>query len=810
MIKNFLKTAWRSLFRNKLYSIINICGLAMGIGAAILIFSFIYYEKSFDNFHPGSDRIYRVVGQTTTKDGTVNFTPGSNLAFQKTLMATHAELGRFAPAHGMLGPMVSILGKTKESNPTSKKFQEEDEGLLVGPEFFDIFHYSWLQGKPQNLADPYVVVLTRRYAEKYFGSVNEAMGQFIQINNADIMQVVGVLENTPLNTDFPLNLVISYETKRRNPSKYGFGNFEEWGGTSSNDNLFVQLPGTMSRDRANQILADFTQANFKDRGNNDKKAFFLSPLSDMHFDDRFENFSHKIISRSKLSGIGLVGILIILMACINFINISTAIITHRMKEVGVRKTLGSGKKHLAIQFLTETSLLVFFSLLAGMIIAFAGKTWLTRLFDFPETFNLFSNPYLIPFLLVLWIVISVFAGIYPAWVMSGFSPLEAFRSGRRSSWRNGFSFRKVLIVFQFSVAIVLIFSTIINFAQLQMLQKADMGYVKEGVYTFSIDPEMSNRYESFRNELNRVPGIKFVSFSSDNPSSGNNWQSNFSFDGSPEDAKFNISLKFADGNYFDTYGLRLIAGRKYDGNDTNRRYLVNETLLAKLGAIAPADAIGKQLKLGGSTPGTIIGVVKDFQTESAHEANSPILILPNQEYEWTCGVKIESANLNATASAIQKIYNQVFPEYAFNGRFYEDDLNEYYKADNQLGLMYKAASALAILIACLGLFGMAAFMAEQRKKEIGIRKVVGAGVSHIVGMISRDFIILVAISVLIGFPLAYYLSGIWLENFVIRVPLSWVYFFATGMLALVIAVLSVGYHALSAALANPVRSLRSE
>ena len=808
MIKNYIKIAWRNLWKNKGYNLINITGLGLGVATAILIFAYVSFEKSYDDFHENPENIYRVIRKSTSKLGTVELTPGSSLAFQKTLINQHPELGTFVPVYGLVSPQISVM---KDANQDSGlKFLEEEEGLCVGPEFFEVFNYPWLIGDPKSMSEPNVVVLSKDMANKFFGNYEKAVGQYLKINNHETIKVVGILETVPLNTDFPVNMLFSYETKRRNPEKWGFASFDDWGTTSSNDQLFFKMAPNQTKEKVNSTLTSFSKESYKDRGDNDEKLHYIKELTTMHYDAELENLKGKVVSQSKLNGISLIGLLIILMACFNFINISTAIINNRMKEVGVRKTLGSLKSQLSAQFLIETFLVAIFSLLLGVLVASVCQPWLTELFDLPKEFSLFSNKLLLPFSILLLIVTSLLSGLYPSIVMSNFSPLEAFRQVSKSSWRAGFSFRKGLIVFQFAIAIFLIFSTLINMGQLQMLNTKDLGYSKEGVFIFNVDPDLSNRYESLRSLITNIPEVKSMSLNSDNPSTSNNWQSNFAFDHRAEDEDHGVSIKFTDADYFQTYGLSILEGEIPANSDTVRRYIVNETFLKKVGNIAPKDAIGKEIRLGSSEWAPIVAVVKDFQTASAKEETNPMLFSRNDKYQWLCSVKMESSNLQASVSKIKEAHDSVFPEYAFNGEFYESTINEFYKADNQLGLMYKSASLIAIFIACLGLIGMAAYMAEQRKKEIGIRKVMGANTRNILGLLSKDFVVLVLISTLIGFPIAWYVSKEWLQSFVLRINITWVYFGLTLLLTMMIAIASVGYHALKSAFMNPVRSLKSE
>jgi putative ABC transport system permease protein len=805
MIRNYIKIGWRNLLKNKGYTALNVSGLALGIAAAILIFSYISFEFSYDNFHKDSEKIYRILRKSTLKNGEIEYTTGSPLAFQKTLISEHPELGTFIPIHGMVEPSVTI-----GLDNSGAKYLEEDQGLMTDPSFFETFNFPWIIGNPKSLSAPNVVAISETIAKKYYGDIQKAVGQNIKVNGTEIMQVVGVIKDAPANTDFNTSLVFSYETKRRNPAKWGFGTLDDWGTTSSNDHLFLKLASNQTEQKANLILGKFGTEKYKNRDDNDLKEHFLGSLSEVYFDQRLSNFKDKVVSKTKLKGIGLIGLFIVLMACFNFINIATAVIGKRIKEVGVRKTLGSRRSQLANQFLAETFLISLSSLALGLFLAFLGKPWLGNLFDLPESYNLFTNKFLLPFLGIILLLVTLLSGLYPALIMSNFSPLEAFRSSKKTNWRQGISLRKALIVFQFATAIFLVFSTLVNVSQLRMLDTKDMGYVKEGVFIFSVDPDLKNRNENFRSKISAINGVSSMSFNSDAPSSGNNWQSNFAFDHRAEDEKFNISAKVADANYFKTFGLKMLAGKPYADTDSIPQYVINETMLKKLGVKRPEDAIGKQIKMGGQNWNTVVGVVKDFQTASARDENNSIIIFAVKNYFWHAAVKISSSNLHTIVAQIKSAHDSVFPEYPFNGKFYEDNIAKYYKAETQQGLIYKSASGIAIFIACLGLLGMAAFYAEQRKKEIGIRKVMGAGITNVLQLMSKDFLVLVAIAILIGLPIAFYVSNQWLHGFVHRIDITWEYFAVSGLFSVVITLISVSYQAIKAALMNPVKSLKSE
>jgi putative ABC transport system permease protein len=810
MIKNYFKIAWRNLVKNKIYSTINIVGLAMGIAASILLFAIIHFELSFDTFHEKSARTYRVVREIKTNDGNIDFTSGISLAMIDALKNEIPQFEKVVPVCGALEPQITVLGKDPNSDSNASKYSEEDQGICAGPDFFEVFDFKWLIGTPSVLSEPNVVVLSKKYAEKYFGKYEDAVGQYLKYNNNTVMKVVGILDEIPLNTDLPANIVFSYESKRKNPSNFGFGSFDNWGSTSSMDNIFVLMPENFTEQQANAQLDVFTKKHWDPKKENDTKKHSVTSIANMHYDDRYDNYSDRTVSKKKIAGIGLVGLLVILMACINFINISTAIATKRAKEVGVRKTMGSENTQLIKQFMTETMVLVGFAIMTGLLLAKLCLPLLTSLFDYPAEAQPFSEPLLWVFIIGIFLAINILSGIYPSLVLSSFTPLDAFRQKVKVGFTKGISLRQGLIVFQFSIALIMMFGTLVNFEQMRFIENMDTGYKKEGVYTFAMDTEYKNRYEILKSKLKEIPEVESVSFSNDEPSSQNNWQSNFAYDNAAKDADFNVNMKFADSDFFETYGLKIVAGSSYSSTDTLKKFVVNETLLKKLGVKNPESAIGKNIRVGGWDPLPIVAVVKDYQVGSAKDEIAPVLTSIAPKFYWKGGVKLSSNNLSATVEKVEKVYNEVFPEVVFTGSFYEDTLNNFYQEEQQLGLLYRIASILAIFISCLGIFGLATFVAEQRIKEIGIRKVLGATMLNITGLLSKDFIKLVAISMVIAFPVAYYFMDGWLQDFKFRTNIQWWYFVVVGILALVITLISVSYQSTKAALMNPVKSLKTE
>ena len=810
MLRNNLKIALRNLSRHRGFTILNTLGLSVGVAAALLLFMVVRYETSFDKFHPNYDRVYRVIRQQAYADGSGEVTPGAPLPVAAALKTDIPQFERVVPVFGTLDPQVTVLGSDPDSGDLSTKFIEDNEGLMVDPEFFKMFDYRWLEGSPDVLAQPNVVVLSRKFAEKYFKNYQLAVGQYLRINNTSTMKVGGILEDAPQNTDFPLNIVLSYESKRAQPTLFGFGDFENWNSTSSNDQIFVQLPENFEAASANVLLEKFSRKHYDNRNNKSKETHSLSPFSDLHHNTELDNYKDRAVPRERIRNIAIVGILILLMACINFVNIYSALATKRAKEVGVRKVLGSQKGQLVTQFLTETFLVVLGSVVAGFMLAYLALPILENMFDVPSDPAVYMTPELGLWLAGLLLGLTFLAGLYPALVLSSFSPLEVFRQKVSRGWAGGLTLRQSLIVFQFAAALVLIIGTVINLRQMEYINQLDLGFVKEGVYNLNMDTEYTSRNQTLRQELLRIPEVSAVSFASDQPSSGNNWASNFAYTNLSEAEDFEVSMKMADGDYFKTYGIEFLAGGPYANSDTTTKFVVNERLLKKLGIKDPASVIGHKLGMGNWEPAPIVGVIKDFHTKSAREDIDPILITQLSKFYWSGAVKLQSKNLPQTIAKVKAAYEKIFPEVPFVGKFYEENIENFYQAERQMGLLYRVFAGLTVFIACLGLFGLSAFAAEQRTKEIGVRKVLGASVLSLTALLSRDFLKLVGIAIVIASPVAWYLMKSWMEGFQYQIGIEWWVFVVAALLAVAVAMGSVSYQAIRAALMNPVKSLRSE
>ncbi|MEO8111849.1 MAG: FtsX-like permease family protein, partial [Ginsengibacter sp.] len=524
-----------------------------------------------------------------------------------------------------------------------------------------------------------------------------------------------------------------------------------------------------------------------------------------------ENFGDHVTAKSTLWTLSLIGIFIIIMACINFINLSTAQAVGRSKEIGIRKVLGSYRWQLFSQVIGETGIIVFTSLIFAMGIALLCLPFIKHIASIQESLSFF-NWQTIAFVLALFIVVTILSGLYPALVLSGFNPALALKNKITSATVGGISLRRGLVITQFAISQILIVGTIVAISQMNFVRNADLGFSKEAllIINANTDSVAQSRQPFYKKKLLEIPGVKSVSFSSDVPSSDNNSATNFGFDHKP-DPDFALYTKFADEDYFKTFGLQILAGRPFSKADTINEVVVNETLMKKLNVKSANEMVGKQIKFGGDGEWkTITGVVKDFKTNSLKENIKPLAIAERRAYYQVTSVKLISTNIPKTKAAVEAAWNNSYPEYAFTSSYMDDNIADFYKQDEQLSLLYKIFAGIAIFISCLGLYGLVSFMAVQRTKEIGIRKVLGASIQNIIYLFSKEFTILIFAGSLVAIPVAWYMMHNWLQNFVFGIKLNWTVFAIAIIFSIVVAWLAVGYKSIKAAMANPVKSLRSE
>lgn len=799
MLHNYFKTAYRNLLRHKNYAILNISGLAIGIAACFILFLVIRYEYSYDTFQPNYDRIFHIYTSDKYSDG-ISYTPGIPFPALEALRSDLPQI-KYGAICSSYGNQVSI----KEGNQ-NKKFIEDAGMFFAEPQFFDIFEFTWLSGTQQVLSQPNTVVLSKSLANKYFGDWKNANGKLLKLDNSLDLTVAAIIEDAPFNSDFRLQFIASFITIKNNEI-YGYS--KDWGATTSNFQIYMLFPDGVSVASVEKQLPVLAKKYYKEDGSG-QRLNHLRPLRDIHYDTELGSFGTHIMSRFSLISLSLIGCLILIMACINFINLSTAQAVSRSKEVGIRKVLGSDKKQLFWQFLGETALITIFASVLALIIASLTLPYVKHVVMIEEELGVFNLQSLLFFFSTL-ILVSLLAGVYPALILSGFKPVVALKNKITSATVGGISLRRSLVVTQFAISQILVISTIIAIRQMNFIRNADLGFNKESILLLqgNSDSTVFNKLPAFKERLLQLSGIKSVSFASDMPSSESNAGTNFAFEHKP-DEQFTLFLKFGDEDYFKTFGLQFAAGRGYSKSDTVNEVVINETLLKKLQLKSADEAIGKVMRTGGNRWKTICGVVKDFKTNSLREEIKPIMIASRKSrYQMAC-IKLNSKNLGATQKEIQQVWENFFPDYVYSGSFMDETVERFYQQETQMALLYKIFSVLAIFISCLGLYGLVSFMVAQKTREVGIRKVLGAGVNTILVLFSKEFTLLILIAFIIAIPVAYYFMNEWLNNFAYRTAIGISVFAIAAIISILVAWLAVGYKAIKAALANPVKSLRAD
>ncbi|MEQ1744466.1 MAG: ABC transporter permease [Saprospiraceae bacterium] len=807
-----LNILFRSLSRSPLYTGINLFGLTVGIAAALLIFRMVRYEYSFNKNFSNYDRIVRVVSVVTLPTGETEPNTCTPVPAMDAIEASTPQFEVVSRIREFWGTL-ALPDPNGGSTPLKKFSNGPGEiAMVVEPGFDRIFHLTWLAGDAAAaFGEPNSIVLTKTWAEKFFPTAEAAMGKTLVADNAVSVTVRGIVADSPGNCDFPVPYFLSWLTCKSYPNLFFYDN--NWGSCSSNYQLYALLRRPDQVAAANAALAKVGMGEYKDRRTGKKnRLHIVQPLSDIHYNEDYNHSGTHTTSRARLRILGGIGILILVMACFNYINLATAQAALRAKEVGVRKTLGGVRWQLTGQFLTETGLLVLAAIGLGAGLAAVCAPLLKYISEVPDAEPFLSLPVIWLFLLAMGVVVTFMAGLYPAFVLAGVKPVAALRGQSEQRKLAGAPLRKSLVVLQFAIAQALIIAALITLQQMDYIRSRDLGFAKDLVYTFQVgvDSASLQRQGALKQALLNIPTVEAVSLNSDQPLSGNTWSSNFRFGSRPEDEPYSISLKYCDENYSKTYGLRLLAGRWYAASDTIRQGVVNMTLLRKLGVPTPEEAIGQKIRLGRSTEVEITGVTEDFHSHSLHQEHEPLLMTTRQIFYWGAGAKIRPGDLAGTQAAIQKAYDQVFPEQVFEGRFLDEVIAEMYRDEDRLSATCKGFGLLAVLISCLGLFGLAAHAAQQRTKEIGVRKVLGATVVGLVGLLSKDFLKLVFVALVIAVPLAWYLMDKWLTDFAFRIAMPWWVFALSGILALLVAFGTVGYQSVKAALADPIRSLRSE
>lgn len=797
MLKNYLKILFRNFSRNKAFTLINISGLTLGITCSLIMFLIAKHTLSYNRYHSNLDLIYRighidiVEGREYPQGGVPLVMPPAVkeeiVGLQDVTLVSHDRYG-----------LISI----GQSSGEMKHYEEDPELVYIEPNFFDIFDWALLEGTLDDLDQPNMVALNQTLAEKYFPN-ESAIGRTIRLNKKTDLKVIAVLEDAPINSDFPFGLFISMETKRsQQPDE-----FNRWGSISSDNVAFVLLEKNVNPGQIEAQFPDFIEKHW-DKEERETRSFVISPLREYHFDERFGTFGRqtpKVILITYL----VVGALILVIACFNFINMSTAMAVKRAKEVGMRKVLGSSRKQLVIRFLGETFVITLISILLAM--AATERLLPLVINDFigiELPFRPFTDPVVGTFLVGTLIVVSFLSGLYPAIVLSKARPIYALK-GAVSQGSGNMFLRRFLVFFQFFLCQLLIFGTVVASRQMDFFLSVDMGYDQEWIMDINLADASPDTQRLWTSRVNNVAGITDYAFSYKPPFSGSVSGTNgYYYDTDTSRVELQVQIKPSDHKYLDTYGLELVAGEWLSKSDTMNQYVVNEQLLKTLG-VSPTEALGKVFNIWGNKF-PIVGVVKDYHTGRLDNRIEPVVMFNNVSSYRTLGVRVNGASADQVVKEMEGIWYDIHEEYEFDYIFLDEQIQAYYENEKKMSQLLTVFAGIAIFIGCLGLYGLVAFIANQKQKEIGIRKVLGASVTNIMRRFSTEFLVLVGIAFLLAAPISYWLLNGWLNQYEYRIPIGPAIFMLSLGASVIIALGTTSYRSLKAATANPVNSLRDD
>lgn len=797
MFRLNLKIALRNLWKNKGYTFINITGLSIGMASCILIFIFVRYQLSFDQQFENKDRIYRGVTDWKSANGNVDATQGVPIPFAGAMRSNFPQFEKVAAVYARRG----IVKVNDESGKVT--FKEDERVYYTQPDFFDIFDFTWLAGEPHSaLSKPNTVALSEEKAIKYFGNWHKAVGQMLTFRKGQPLKVTGVFKDMPENCSLPLQVVISYVSYER-------ANTKSWSWVSSSSECYLLLKKGLHISDLDNSFTKFQSTVYKNSNKEEEQYHSFQSLNDIHYNSRYQNFSDKIIEKKELYGLIIIGAFLLLTACINFINLATAQAVNRSKEVGLRKVMGSGRKQLIIQFLGETLAITVIAVLIACVLTEIALPYMQNLFKEDISFSLLEHPVIFLFLVALVAVVSFLAGFYPAMIMSGFSPALAIKN-KVIMHSGGLGLRQVLVVIQFAITIILIISTLVILKQMNYMRQKPLGFNPDAVAVVGMPEDSLSKikYDNFKARLLSIPGITNVSYFDTPPSSQNVSETNFSINGkSVKD--FQVRTMYADMQYFDTFGLQLIAGKLLTKSDTTNAYVVNEAFLRRMGMTDPQAALGKLLKVNGATA-RVVGVLKDFNDKSLHEEISPIVISSAKDSYYSMAVKMDSKQMVNLMKEVERLWNTTFPDDIYNGQFINEDLEQYYTTEIVMSVLFRVFSGVIIFISFIGLFGLISFVASQRTREVAIRKVLGASNFELVKMLNGSFLFMVFLSNIVAWPLAYLFIRSWLSGFAYRIDLSVWPFILAMLISMGITLVTVSFRSYKAAQTNPIDALKYE
>jgi putative ABC transport system permease protein len=825
MIKNYLKIAFRGFWRHKLFTLINILGLSIGISAALVIYLVVQQDFSFDTFYPDSDRIYRVVtdisvtGEEYYNGGVCGPLPG---AVRESVPGLSGSAPFFIIDEFTLNHTGALIPVS--SNHTLK-FKYREDMVLADQRYFNLFPYHWVAGSKASLNQPFTVVLTAAKAKKYFPSLDylQMLGKLIIYGDSIKTTVTGIVDAHEENTDFNFTDFISHSTAEHVDILKGNIQPANWGSTTPSSQFFVKLSPKTSVDHIEKQLNDLVKIYGPSPGENtgSKRSFHLQKLSDVHFEEQYASFHERTANRSTLYGLLIIGSFLLLLACINFINLATAQASRRAKEVGILKTMGSSRVQLAAQFLSETFLIT----LLSVIVSAAEAPVILKVFaDFIPpgvSADFLHQPGLLFFLFLLTVAVSFSSGFYPSIILSGYKSVHVLKNQSNTNTgktRNAL-LRKSLTVSQFVIAQFFIMATLMVSKQIYYALHKDLGFQKEAILFISTpwNSKNPNLKSVFMNKIKALPQVEIAGIGGASPSSDNTHSTEVTLNDGKKEIKTDVQERFGDENYIKVYKIKLLAGRNLQPNDFSKAFLINATYAKLLGFKNPEEAVGNFLNYSGKKM-QIIGVTGDFYYRSLHSPIKPLVILTRSDNSYFSGtfhiaLKPQTEGGGEWKKAIgnmEAAWKALYPDELFQYQFFDESITKLYESEQHTSFLLTWSACLSVIISCLGLLGLAIYTTNQRTREIGVRKVLGATVTQIVKLLSTEMVLLVVLAFVIVTPIAWWAMHAWMQSFADRTPLSWWIFLLSGAGMLLVALLTSAFQTVKASVANPAESLRTE
>lgn len=789
----FLKNLFRHVDKNRSYYLLNFLGLTLGITCSLYVYFIVNFELSFDNYHVNKDRIHRI-NTDFNRAGNVERLPASTYAIAQTLKDEFPEVEKVAMVKYEEYSLINILGNT-----SNNLFKEEEGVAITGPVFFEIFDVDWIIGNKDVLSQPNNIVISESQAKKYFNTNDfaQTIGKSIRYDNKYTFKVSGVVKDPPNNTDFPFKIYISQSTYDDEI------NYKKWAQLNFSTHHYLLLHKNQTTNNLKSRIKDVVK---KHAG--EKIAGMLvnsfQPLSNIHFDNQYGNFNHRSVSKSTLIALFLIGLVLLLTACINFINLSTAQASARAKEIGIKKVLGSSQFSLVGKFLGETAFVTIVSLLFSMLLTFIFYPLLSNLLGFDIALN-YSSGVTWLFIVGITFFVILSAGLYPAQVLAKMPTAAALQNTSHFKSQRS-PLRKLLVVTQFFVAQVLIVCSFVVTNQINLFLNKDLGYSKDALISVLL-PITNNSHNKIYDKLNRIPEVSSYSASDNMITVESGSSKTYRFPGADKESNHVTEMRYGDENYLKTYNIKLKAGKVYKKSDTLNEVVINEKMAKSMGYVDIRNAVNQSIFIG-KRKVKVSGVISDVNFSPLHDDIGPLTIATDKRKYQRINIKLTP--IKTGLEKIKQAWEETYPNIFFDYTFVNDATAALYKNEIRISKLFNAFAGIAIFISCLGLFGIVSFMANQKTKEVGIRKVLGASIPQIMFLFSLEFLKLVLLAFVIAVPISYYYMNEWLSEFTFRINIGIGIFVVAMLTSVAIALITMSYRSFQAATVNPVDTLRSE